>query len=123
MARRLNKIAKRKKRATRTVNYKALTLQKVHTAKIATAKQFVLNLSKHPITYSEYLLLAKGLKFIPSPKHNNENSMLMRDYNEFARKLRCKYHFHENDDSNLHPFRIKSGYIPDLSSQALENYI
>ncbi|CAG2220060.1 unnamed protein product [Mytilus edulis] len=46
----------------------------------------------------------------------------MRDFNEFARKLRCKFLFYSKNE-NIHPFRENSKYEPHYSCDALENYI
>ena len=63
----------------------------------------VLNLSKHCLTCAEQSLLSKGLKFIPSPKSYNAKNIVLRDFDEFARKLRCKYMFSNSDDNLLRP--------------------
>ena len=69
-------------------------------SKLAHSKKYVLNLSKYSLRNEEYLLLAKGLKFIPTPMHTNKKRSLLRDFDEFSRKLRCKYLF--DDGSNEH---------------------
>ena len=91
--------------------------------KVQKTKQFILNLSNRPLTDNEVLLLSKGLKFIPSPYQKNTKKTLMKSFNEFARKLRCRYHFHEDIESKLHPFRVKSGFTPGYTCNALEQYI
>ena len=83
----------------------------------------VLNLSKYGLTRAEHSLLSKGLKFIPSPKSYNVKNTVLRDFDEFARKLRCTYLFSNSDDNSMHPFRQRSGYKPEPTCDALENYI
>lgn len=88
------------------------------------ARKYVLNLSNHELNNEEVLLLSKGLKFIPTPKTKNAKNQIMLSFNEFARKLRCKYHFGgQEKTNNLHPFRIKSGFEPDRGCENLEKYI
>ena len=83
----------------------------------------VLNLSKYCLTRAEHSLLSKGLKFIPSPKSYNVKNTVLRDFDEFARKLRCTYLFSNSEDNSMHPFRQRSGYKPEPTCDALEKYI
>ena len=122
MARRFKKKRKQNKACARFITNAAKKCKK-HEAKVQRAKQYVFNMSKRPLTDNEALLLSKGLKFIPSPREKNAKRALMKSFNEFERKLRCKYHFHDNKDSTLHPFRVKSGYTPGYTCDALEQYI
>ncbi|CAG2219945.1 unnamed protein product [Mytilus edulis] len=75
------------------------------------------------IKEDEILLLSKGLKYIPSPSTKFAKSSIASDFNEFARKLRCKYHFDKGDIFKRHPFLTKSGYKPELANNAIETYI
>ena len=86
------------------------------------AKQYVTNLSKSKLTDHDYILLSRGLKFIPNPKDKNAKLELLKDLDELARKMRCRYLFHKNSDK-LHPFYQKTGYEPEFSCHSLENYI
>ncbi|CAH3155824.1 unnamed protein product [Pocillopora meandrina] len=69
-------------------------------------------------------VLAKGLKFIETPV-TNENKIrqqLLRDFEQFARRMRLRYIFHGND-KEPHPFHVKSNWIPPVQpSIALERY-
>ncbi|CAG2193652.1 unnamed protein product [Mytilus edulis] len=80
--------------------------------------------SRENLTNYEILVLAKGLKFIPSPDVKYIKQNLLRDFDELGRKMRCKYHFSDktNADTN-HPFRIKSGFKPSLANNTIENYL
>ncbi|XP_063448192.1 serine-aspartate repeat-containing protein C-like [Mytilus trossulus] len=88
----------------------------------AHAKKHVINLSKRRLSNQEYILLAKGLKFIPTPSSKNAKMSILKDYNEFARKLRCRYMFSQ-EKTDLHPFRNNTGYKPASTCHTLENYI
>ena len=122
MARRFNKLAKIRKSKRRAGNHSARK-KRQNTAIMANASAHVLNLSHRQLTNSEIKALAKGLKFIPTPKTKKVRNNIARDFDEFARKLRCKYHFHSDENKELHPFRENTGFIPDYSCPALEKYI
>ncbi|CAG2232626.1 unnamed protein product [Mytilus edulis] len=49
--------------------------------------------------------------------------MEMNDFEEFERKLRCHYLFHDSKNDSKHPFYINSGYKPAYSCGTLENYL
>ena len=119
MARRFKRKSKQNKAYNRATAQTARKLQ----ATVQNAKQYVLNLSKRPLTDNECLLLSKGLKFIPNCQDKNAKKVLMKSFTEFVRKLRCKYHFHDKNDSKIHPFRVKSGYKPEYTCNVLEQYI
>lgn len=122
MARRLNRRSKQNKSAKRTCNY--LRGVKAHCKKtMTTGENFVLNLSRYNLSEHELSLLSKGLKFIPTPKSNNAKNVLLNDFEEFARKLRCKFHFDTGDNTTIHPFKTKSGYKPPFTCSELEEYI
>ena len=86
------------------------------------AKQYVINLANIPLSNTQYLTLAKGLKFIPNPPRSNKHKQLLQSFDEFARKIRCRFHYCSNDNP-IHPFRIKSGYKPHYTCFELENYL
>ena len=90
---------------------------------IERAKQYVKIFTEESVTDNEILLLSKGLKYVPSPPLKRTKSDLIKDYNEFARKLRCKFHFDEGNDYKYHPFLTSSGYKPCPANNSLENYI
>lgn len=87
MARCFNKHKKKKRYAKRQRNKVAMQQSKIK-FQIKQAKQHVVNLSMKTLTDNEYLLLSKGLKFIPAPSPKGAKNDLLRDFNEFARKLR-----------------------------------
>ena len=78
-------------------------------------KQHVINLPKSKVTDHYYILLSRCLKFIPNPKDKNDKLELLKDFDELARKMRCRYWFHKN--------YLKTGYEPEFSCHTLENYI
>ena len=52
----------------------------------------VFNLSKKVLTETEIRVLEKGLDFAPIQKSLNEPE-LRKDFEEFSRRIRCKWHF------------------------------
>ena len=69
---------------------------------ILTAKQHVINLANIPLNDDQYILLAKGLKFITKPSNYNIHRELLQSFDEFARKKK-------DVDSNL--IRMMTLYI------------
>ena len=70
----------------------------------------VFNLSKKVLTKTEIHVLQKGLDFAPTPTKITETD-LRADFNEFARKMSCKWFFRNNSTENFREapsFRIKS---------------
>lgn len=63
------------------------------TNKRNSCKKTVLNIPSYSFKENEYILLAKGLKFIPSSKESNVKRLLLKNFDEFARKLTCKFSF------------------------------
>jgi hypothetical protein len=47
---------------------------------------------------------------------------LLKNVDEFCRKLRCRYLYLSNMD-DIHPFQLKSGYRSHFSCNTLDNYI
>ena len=52
----------------------------------------VFNLNKKVLSETENKVLEKGLGFSPTPSFINEAD-LQRDFDDFARKMRCKWYF------------------------------
>ena len=70
-------------------------------------------------------LLAKGLKFIPTPKEEQIHirPQLLKDFDLFARRMHLQYIFH-GEHNKPHPFHVKSNWIPPVQpSVALESYL
>jgi hypothetical protein len=44
------------------------------------------NISKSKLTDHDYILLSRGLKFIPNPEDKNAKLELLKDFDELARK-------------------------------------
>ena len=70
-------------------------------------EKFIRNMSNTNLTDQEIALLAKGLKFIPTPEKPVSQGNLIRDFNCFAHSMPLKYIF-ANSKSNLHPFYVRS---------------
>ncbi|CAC5384547.1 unnamed protein product [Mytilus coruscus] len=119
------KIAKNKeKRKIYNINRQHKRRQYKHTEKVQRAAKYVDIFTKEKLCNAEILVLAKGLKFIPSPNLRNAKKTLINDFNELARKMRCKYHFDNGSHQyNRHPFLSKSGYKPNWANNAIENYL
>ena len=54
----------------------------------------VVNLSNYQLNEEEIKVLAKGLKFIPSPRNINKTEVLA-DIKKFSRRMRLKEYFHD----------------------------
>ena len=98
-----NKIRSRNKEAKK---------HRKHVSMVHNAKKFIYNLTNIVLTDEQYLMLGKGLKYIPQPKSSNIKQSILRSFDEFARKVRCRYHFHNPGDNIIHPFRSKSQFTP-----------
>ncbi|XP_061185791.1 myo-inositol 2-dehydrogenase-like [Saccostrea echinata] len=94
MARRFDGNIKRRKRSIRAMKYKARKNRKFY-SNVLYAREHVFNLTKNKLTDSEYFLLAKGLKFIPTPSTKVAKNDLLKDFDELARKMRWKHVFAE----------------------------
>ena len=78
----------------------------------------IINLSKRKLTDNEIKLLKRGLKFTPTP--GEDKIQLGADIDEFCRRLRINYIFHEEnedqyEDINEPLVRNKSEWIPKLT--------
>ena len=88
-------------------------------------EKFLNNLSNYQLTDSQVSVLSKGLKFIPTPVTNESimTRQLLRDFEQFARRMRLQYIFH-GQNKEPHPFHVKSNWMPPvLPSVALESYL
>jgi len=97
MARHFNKHKKINKHKRRLKNKVAMQLCK-HKFKIAQAKKHVINLSQRQLSDNEYLLLSRGLKFIPTPFVKGAKAEVLKDFDELVRKMRCRYLYHDNSN-------------------------
>ena len=121
MARHFNKYTKRNKHKHRLNNKVAMQLSKLN-YKVSEAKKHVINLSNRKISDNEYMLLSRGLKFIPTPSVKFAKQSLLKDFNEFVRKMRCRFLYHNNTEK-IHPFKLKTNHTPPIADNTLENYI
>ena len=88
-------------------------------------KQHIENLSDTQLTTEQINLLSRGLKFIPTPvmKRNQIRRQLISDFNQFARRMRLQYIYHD-ENTEQHPFHVKSSWIPPIQrSVSLETYL
>ena len=85
----------------------------------------VFNLSKKVCTETGIRVLEKGLDFGPIQKSLNEPE-LRKDFEEFSRRMRCKWHFcnelSENFSDTL-AFRPKSVWKPPKGHASLEVFL
>ena len=89
------------------------------------SKKHIKHLSNVELTIDQINLLAKGLKFIPTPKQKEIQIRrhLLKDFDQFARRMRLQYIYHR-ENNEPHPFHVKSGWIPPVQhSEALESYL
>ena len=88
-------------------------------------KRHIKNLSDKKLTNEQINLLAKRLKYIPTPvTHEMQTKkQLLRDVDHFARRMCLQYIFH-GENTKLHPFHVKSTWKPQVQpSVALESYL
>ena len=90
-----------------------------------TNEKYLKNLSDTPLTDDQVGVISKGLKFIPTPvtDKNKIRQQLLRDFEQFARRMRLRYMFH-GKNKEPHPFHVKSNWTPPIQpSVALESYL
>ena len=88
-------------------------------------KQHIKDLSDTQLATEQIKLLSRDLKFIPTPvmKENQIRRQLISDFNQFARRVRLQYIYHDQN-TEQHPFHMKSSWIPPIQrSVALETYL
>ena len=71
-------------------------------------------------------LLSKGLKFIPTATvtKNKIRRQLLRDYKDFARRMRLKYTSLHGQNKSIYPFYVKSNWEPPVQpSVTLETHL
>ena len=122
MSRRFNRKFKTSRQKSRKLDRVSRNKRRKR-ALVRKAKQYVYNIANVPLTDEQYIILGKGLKFIPVPKKYNIGKSLLADFNEYARKLRCRYHFADTENQQMHPFRQKSFFQPSPACFELENYL
>ena len=83
----------------------------------------VFNLSHRKLSKAKVSLLSKGLKFCPTP-NTIDKSILKQDLEKFGRKLRLKWHYH-NDNRIFDPntFKPSSKFNPPKSDAAIELHL
>ena len=78
-------------------------------------KKHIKKLSNVELTSDQVNLVAKGLKFIPTPVTNDNQirRQLLQDFNAFARRMRLQYIFRGKNEEP-HPFHVKSNWEPPV---------
>ena len=73
-----------------------------------TNEKFLNNLSNRQLTDSQVSVLSEGLKFIPTPVTNESiiRRQLLRDCEQFARRMRLQYIFHGQNQTGCHRFNL-----------------
>ena len=75
-----------------------------------TNEKYLKNLSDTPLTDDQVGVISKGLKFIPTPvtDKNKISQQLLRDFEQFARRMRLRYMFHgKKQGTTSVPCKIK----------------
>ena len=83
------------------------------------------NISSTRLTTDQMILLAKGLKFIPTPKPR-PNSQILKDFELWARRIRIRHMFQDNErDEGFNPkmYAANREFEPEPASQPLEDLI
>ena len=82
------------------------------------------NLSNKQLKECQINLLAKGLKFIPTPvTKDNQIRQHLRDFEHFTMRMRLQY-MHLGAGKEQHPFYVKSNWNPPVQqSVTLESYL
>eukprot|EP00455_Lapot_gusevi_P012915 TRINITY_DN1621_c0_g1_i1.p1 TRINITY_DN1621_c0_g1~~TRINITY_DN1621_c0_g1_i1.p1 ORF type:complete len:732 (+),score=48.12 TRINITY_DN1621_c0_g1_i1:349-2544(+) len=84
------------------------------------------NLSSITLTTSQLSVLAKGLKFIPTPRSSSASSFsILRDFDEFSRKMRIAYQFRNHPDRLFLPrLTVRNpNWQPRVRYHPLEDYL
>ena len=118
-----NRRTKRKHKRNRMKLHKTLSRSLKQKHLLVSAKKHIRNFSDITLSDYEYLVLGKGLKFIPSPPVLLVKKNLLGDFNTLTRKMRCKYEFDTGNVNTLHPFYVKSSYTPPFANNAIETYL
>ena len=111
-------------------NYKRRTRrntlqQKMSRETIELRKQHIKNLSDTQLIPEQINLLPRGLKFIPTPvmKESQIRRQLFSDFNQFARRMRLQYIYHDQN-TEQHPYQVKSSWIQPIQLPvALETHL
>ena len=94
-----------------TINQLQQPPQEKHNHRFKKPKPPITNLSSHILTKHQVSLLAKWLNFIPTPKKDHP-AKILQDILLFDRKLRLKYFYQPNSNSD-----------PDITTDAKTNTI
>ncbi|CAC5380595.1 unnamed protein product [Mytilus coruscus] len=119
------KLLKNKQRKTKNNKRRKSYKRKLkETAKSINNLKYIDMYTKQKLNENEISILAKGLKFVPSPSIIKAKANLLIDFEELARKMRCKYQFDDGSNKFIpHQFQQKTGYKPSLANNAIEDYI
>ena len=85
-------------------------------------KPKVINLSRITLTTNQINILAKGLKFTPTPRNSNFNE-IKDDISDFCRKLRLTEELFDKDNDDESVVRNRSKYNPTKGrTKELDNF-
>ena len=82
-------------------------------------------MSNKVFSQTEICVLVEGLGFVPTPNMINEAD-LRQDFNEFSRKMRCKWYFRDgslNDFSEIPVFKPNSTWKPPVGDSCVELFL
>ena len=86
--------------------------------------RFIRNLSDQGVSHAATNLIAKGLKFIPTPLNRLSIHTLLRDFKGFQNRMRWSYIFSRCEPKPIHPFYVKSNKdAPPVASKIVESFL
>ena len=77
------------------------------------------SVSDQSVSPSVINLVAKGLKFIPTPQKQLTIRSLLRDFKGFQNRMRWSYIFSHSESKPIHPFYMKTNRDADPVTQSL----
>jgi len=83
--------------------------------------KFITNLSTKTLTTTQIKVLSLGMTFVPGRNYNKE--AIKTSVAMFQRSNRIKHFFKDRPESEPHPFRPKSTWVPPRGSEELEKYL
>ena len=92
--------------------------------KLNNDKKYVCNLSNYSLSPADYSVLAKGLKFIPTPKDHIQES-INNGIDDLANNIRRTYFFSKRPTFSTfqHPFKQRSTWQAPSAHPQLESYL
>jgi hypothetical protein len=92
-------------------------------SEVASASEYIKNLSKHKLTDNETIVLGKGLKFVPTP-HRPEIDDILKDWRDLTKRMRYRYIYADKQKKMKAPFfKTSNSYPGPTESLGLENFL